>query len=114
MPVIKRLIEPIHCSRAPIPKGVKNDLEAVCVNTLSSVILQLSSVAKHAEGIFAEIFNEANNLHLRTCNVQQRLDLLAIQVTKLDSAGEESKYHYSFSKLTNFVCPSFSSSGNVF
>lgn len=86
---MKRLVEPIHCSRAPIPKGVKNDLEAVCVNTLGGVISQLSSVAKHAEGIFAEIFNEAHSIHMRTANVQQRLDELAVKVTKLDSAGEE-------------------------
>ena len=97
MPVVKRLVEPIHCSRAPIPKNVKNDLEAVCVNTLSGVILQLSSVAKHAEGIFAEIFNEAHNIHLRTAAVQQRLDDLAVKVTKLDSAGEESELNIQYS-----------------
>lgn len=99
MPVVKRLVEPIHCSRTPIPKGVKHDLEAVCVNTLSAVILQLSSVAKHAEGIFAEIFTEANVIHMRTCSVQQRLDQLAVKVTKLDSAGEESKDVFLFNYL---------------
>ena len=90
MPVIKRLVEPVYCSRAPIPKGVKNELEAVAVNTLSDVILQLSSLAKHAESIFAELFDDANNIYQRTCNVQQRLVQLRKKVTQLDSAGEES------------------------
>lgn len=89
MPVVKRLVEPIHCSRTPIPKGVKNDLEAVSVNTLSGIILQLSSLARHAEGIFAELFIEANSIHQRTVSVQQRIEQLSIKVTKLDSAGEE-------------------------
>ena len=96
MPVVKRLVVPIQPSRAPIPKGVKNELEAVSVNTLSGVILQLSSLAKHAESIFAELFNEANGIHQRTCSAQQRLDQLAVKVTKLDSAGEEGS--------GNFIC----------
>lgn len=92
MPVVKRLVEPVHCSRAAIPKGVRNELEAVSVNTLSSVILQLSSLAKHAESIFSELFTEANSIHQRSVSVQQRLEQLAVKVTKLDSAGEESKF----------------------
>lgn len=92
MPVVKRLVEPVHCSRAAIPKGVRDELEAVSVNTLSSVILQLSSLAKHAESIFSELFTEANSIHQRSVSVQQRLEQLVVKVTKLDSAGEESKF----------------------
>lgn len=95
MPVIKRLVEPTNASLGPrgekfeIPKGAKNELEAFAVNSLSNVIMQLSSVAKHAESIFAELFTEANNIHHRTVSAQQRLEQLAVKVTKLDSAGEE-------------------------
>ncbi|XP_065673802.1 actin-binding protein WASF3 [Hydra vulgaris] len=89
MPIIKRLVEPVYCSRAPIPKGVKNELETVAVNTLSDVIMQLSSLAKHAESIFAEIFHDANSIYERTCNVQHRLIELRKKATQLDSAGEE-------------------------
>lgn len=89
MPVVKRLVQPIHANRGEIPKGSQNELEAFSVNSLSSVILQLSSLAKHAESIFAELFNEATGIHQRTVSAQQRLEHLAVKVTKLDSAGEE-------------------------
>jgi len=92
MPVVKRLVQPTHASHGEIPKGVQNELEAFSVNSLSSVIMQLSSLAKHSESIFAELFNEANGIHQRTMSAQQRLEQLAVKVTKLDSAGEESKF----------------------
>ena len=92
MPVVKRLVEPVYVSRGPIPKGVKNELEAVAVNTLSGIILQLSSLAKHSESIFTELFDEASGIYQRTCSAQERIGALAKKVTKLDSAGEESKY----------------------
>lgn len=92
MPVVKRLVQPVNCNRTEIPKGVKDELEAYAVNSLSNVILQLSSLAKHSESIFAELFTEANSIYQRTVSAQQRLDQLAVKVTKLDSAGEESKH----------------------
>lgn len=94
MPVIKRLVQPIHANCGEIPKGSQNELEAYAVNSLSSVILQLSSLAKHAESIFAELFNEATSIHQRTVSAQERLEHLSIKVTKLDSNLEE--------RMTNF------------
>lgn len=91
MPVVKRLVQPVNCNRTEIPKGVKDELEAYAVNSLSNVILQLSSLAKHSESIFSELFTEASNIYQRTVSAQQRLDQLAVKVTKLDSVGEESK-----------------------
>ena len=98
MPVVKRLVQPIHCSRTEIPKGVKDELEAFAVNSLSNVIMQLSSLAKHSESIFAELFTEANSIYERTISAQQRLDQLTVKVTKLDSAVEESKL-----KILDFI-----------
>ena len=66
MPVIKRLVQPIQANRGEILKGSQNELEAFAVNSLSSVILQLNSLAKHAESIFSELFNEATNTHQST------------------------------------------------
>ena len=103
MPVVKRLVQPIHASRGEIPKGSQNELEAFAVNSLSSVILQLSSLAKHAESIFAELFNEATGIHQRTVSAQQRLEHLAVKVTKLDSAGEESKEEISTFQFSIFL-----------
>lgn len=89
MPVVKRLVEPVHVSRVAIPKGVRHELEAVSVNTLSGIIDQLSSLAKHSESIFAELFIEATDIYDRTCNAQERITALAHKCTQLDSAGEE-------------------------
>ena len=92
MPVIKRSVEPVYVSRGEIPSDSQNELEAVAVNTLSGVILQLSSLAYHGENIFAELFKEATGIFDRTCNAQRRIEQLSFKVTKLDSAEEESKY----------------------
>lgn len=92
MPVIKRSVEPIYVSRGQIPRDAKNELEAVAVNTLSGVIYQLSSLAYHAENIFAELFKEATGIFERTCNAQKRIEQLSVKVMKLDSAEEESMY----------------------
>ena len=99
MPVVKRSVEPIFVSHGEIPRDAKNGLEAVAVNTLSGVIYQLSSLAYHAENIFGELFKEATGIFERTCNAQKRIDQLAIKVTKLDSAEEESKLDIKLCKI---------------
>ncbi|KAG2456666.1 WASF3 protein, partial [Polypterus senegalus] len=45
--------------------------------------------SKHAEDIFGELFNEANNFYLRANSLQDRIDRLAVKVTQLDSTVEE-------------------------
>ena len=92
MPVVKRSVEPVYVCRGDIPKGVKNELEAVTINTLSGVICQLSSLAKHAEDIFGELFLEASDIYKRACSAQERIERLNVKITQLDSAGEESKF----------------------
>lgn len=44
---------------------------------------------RHAEDIFGELFNEANSFYLRMSSLQERVDLLAVKVTQLDSTVEE-------------------------
>lgn len=51
----------------------------------------LSSVGKHAEDIFGELFREANAFYLRANSLQDRIDRLAVKVTQLDSTVEEGK-----------------------
>lgn len=89
MPLTKRLIEPTHVSRERIPAGVKNELEFVTNNTLANIILQLSSLSKHAEDIFGELYSEATGFTQRTVSLRKRLDRLASKVTQLDSSVEE-------------------------
>ncbi|KAB1267882.1 Wiskott-Aldrich syndrome protein family member 3 [Camelus dromedarius] len=47
------------------------------------------SPGKHAEDIFGELFNEANNFYIRANSLQDRIDRLAVKVTQLDSTVEE-------------------------
>ncbi|CAI9541181.1 unnamed protein product, partial [Staurois parvus] len=58
MPLVKRNIEPRHVCRGTVPDGITSELECVTNNTLAAIIRQLSSLSKHAEDIFGELFNE--------------------------------------------------------
>uniref|UniRef100_UPI00398E9A99 wiskott-Aldrich syndrome protein family member 3b isoform X1 n=1 Tax=Pristiophorus japonicus TaxID=55135 RepID=UPI00398E9A99 len=89
MPLVKRNIEPRHLCHGALPEGISNELECVTNNTLAAIIRQLSSLSKHAEDIFGELFNEANNFHIRANSLQDRIDRLAVKVTQLDSTVEE-------------------------
>ncbi|GAA6213931.1 wiskott-Aldrich syndrome protein family member 3-like isoform X1 [Lates japonicus] len=89
MPLVKRNIEPRHLCHAAVPGGIGNELECVTNNTLSAIIRQLSSLSKHAENVFGELFNEANTFYVRANSLQDRIDRLAIKVTQLDSSVEE-------------------------
>ncbi|XP_060769323.1 actin-binding protein WASF3 isoform X2 [Neoarius graeffei] len=89
MPLVKRSIKPHHVCRVAVPESVGCELECVTNNTLSSIIHQLSSLSKHAEDVFGELFNEANGFYMRANSLQDRLDRLAVKVTQLDSNIEE-------------------------
>ncbi|KAI9519534.1 hypothetical protein NQZ68_027715 [Dissostichus eleginoides] len=89
MPLVKRNIVPRHLCRGELPVGIDSELECVMNNTLSSIIRQLSSLSKHAEDIFGELFSEANLFYLRANSLQDRVDRLAVKVTQLDSTVEE-------------------------
>ncbi|MBN3283482.1 WASF3 protein, partial [Polyodon spathula] len=89
MPLVKRNIEPRHLCRGALPNGVTSELECVTNSTLAAIIKQLGSLSRHAEDIFGELFNEANSFCMRMNNLQERVDLLAVKVTQLDSTVEE-------------------------
>ncbi|XP_010211158.1 PREDICTED: wiskott-Aldrich syndrome protein family member 3-like [Tinamus guttatus] len=89
MPLVKRSIEPRHLCRGALPEGVTSELECVTNSTLAAIIKQLGSLSRHAEDIFGELFNEANSFYMRMNSLQERVDLLVIKVTQLDSTVEE-------------------------
>lgn len=114
MPLVKRIIEPRFLCRGALPDGVASELECVTNSTLAAVIKQLGglsefsvvarlytasrrhgddtvrvSAGRHAEDIFGELFSEANSFSLRMSSLQERVDLLAVKVTQLDSTVEE-------------------------
>ncbi|XP_051902682.1 actin-binding protein WASF3-like isoform X1 [Hippocampus zosterae] len=89
MPLVRRTIEPRHLCQAAVPDRIDSELECVNNNTLSAIIRQLSSLSKHAENVFGDLFNEANIFYVRANSLQDRIDRLAIKVTQLDSSVEE-------------------------
>ncbi|XP_038570649.1 wiskott-Aldrich syndrome protein family member 3-like isoform X1 [Micropterus salmoides] len=89
MPLVKRIIEPRYLCRGALPDGVASELECVTNSTLAAVIKQLGGLSRHAEDIFSELFTEANSFYLRMNSLQERVDLLAVKVTQLDSTVEE-------------------------
>uniref|UniRef100_A0A1A8PN87 Wiskott-Aldrich syndrome protein family member n=1 Tax=Nothobranchius rachovii TaxID=451742 RepID=A0A1A8PN87_9TELE len=89
MPLVKRIIEPRFLCRGSLPDGVASELECVTNSTLAAVIKQLGGLSRHAEDIFGELFIEANSFYLKMSNLQERVDLLAVKVTQLDSNVEE-------------------------
>ncbi|KAK6305593.1 hypothetical protein J4Q44_G00243730 [Coregonus suidteri] len=89
MPLVKRNIEPRNLCRGALPKGIGSELECVTNNSLSAIIRQLSSLSKHAEDVFGELFSEANTFYVRANGLQDRIDRLAVKVTQLDSTVEE-------------------------
>ncbi|CAJ1052763.1 wiskott-Aldrich syndrome protein family member 3-like [Xyrichtys novacula] len=89
MPLVKRIIEPRFLCRGTLPDGVASELECVTNSTLAAVIKQLGGLSRHAEDIFGELFSEANSFYLRMSSLQERVDLLAVKVTQLDSTVEE-------------------------
>lgn len=50
------------------------------------------NAGRHAEDIFGELFNEANSFYMRMNSLQERVDLLAVKVTQLDSTVEEGRW----------------------
>ncbi|NP_001096434.1 uncharacterized protein LOC100125044 [Xenopus tropicalis] len=92
MPLVKRNIEPRHLCRGTVPDGVTSELECVTNSTLAAIIKQLGSLSRHAEDIFGELFNEANSFYMRMNSLQERVDLLVIKVTQLDSTVEEGNF----------------------
>ena len=92
MPLEKRRIEPCELSRKKLEDGLRNELEAVAVNTLCGIMRQLSGLSKHAEDVFGELCNEANGIYERTNSLHERVQNLSMKVTQLDSTVEESKW----------------------
>ena len=83
MPLVKRSITPVSLCRDKVPDKCPNDLEAVAVNALAGLILQLGSLAKHADELFGELLTESTNMvdrakkaAARTATVKAKLDTM--------------------------------------
>lgn len=91
MPLTKRSVSPVDVSRHRLPSGLRDgELECTANGTLANLVRQLSSLSRHAENIFGEIFHEAMKLEHRTNSVNVRLERLTRTVTQLDSTEDYS------------------------
>lgn len=89
MPIVKRAIEPIFVSRNKLPKDTKLELECTSTLTLAGVILQLSSLSKHAENLFGELFTEASDLGKRFGTLRDRMEKLNSRMEKMNPEADD-------------------------
>jgi len=89
MPLPERVIEPVSVCRGTLQLPVPDELEGVTNGSLANITRQLSSLSKHAEEMFGNLFREAESLALRGTNLQARIDKISVKVTQLDSSVEE-------------------------
>uniref|UniRef100_A0A914RK10 Uncharacterized protein n=1 Tax=Parascaris equorum TaxID=6256 RepID=A0A914RK10_PAREQ len=57
--------------------------------TLANLVRQLSSLSRHAEHIFGEIYHEVVKLDHKTNTLSQRIERLTHKVTQLDCTQEQ-------------------------
>ena len=91
MPMVKRAIEPSDISQRQLDTEVKNELECVANNTLACIIQQLSSLSKHSEDLFGELYAETYTLAARTSNLCTRIEKLKHKIVQLNPTVEEGK-----------------------
>lgn len=90
MPLSKRVIEPTFVARSVYQRPeLANDLETVTNLTLTNIMRQLSSLARHSEDLFGELARETNTMADRANSLQGRIDRLSIKVTQMDSEVKE-------------------------
>ncbi|VDO46492.1 unnamed protein product [Onchocerca flexuosa] len=90
MPLTKRAISPVDVSLHRLPSSIQQDeLECVANGTLANLIRQLSSLSRHAEHIFGEVYHEAVKLDHKTNTLSQRIERLTHKVTQLDYTQEQ-------------------------
>lgn len=90
MPLPKRQLSPVNISLHRLPASVHSDeLQCVANGTLANLVRQLSSLSRHAEHIFGEIYHEVVKLDHKTNTLSQRIERLTHKVTQLDCTQEQ-------------------------
>ena len=90
MPLTKRTVSPVNVSLNRIPEIVqKEELQCVANGTLANLVRQLSSISRHAENIFGEIYHEVVKLDHKSNTLMQRVERLSAKVSQLDCCQEQ-------------------------
>lgn len=88
MPFIQRIVEPTHVSRVEVGQGIQNELECVTNHSLANIIRQLSTLSKHAEDMFSELYQETNDFFKRASQLNGRIEHLRMTVMELNPTEE--------------------------
>ena len=68
MPLPERLIVPVSVCRGTLQLPVPDELEGVTNGSLANIIRQLSTLSRHAEEMFGNLFQEAEGDELISVN----------------------------------------------
>ena len=93
MPFIQRIVDPTHVSRVEVHKSISNELECVTNHSLANVIRQLSSLSKHAEDMFSELYRDTTMFFKRANDLNSRVEHLRVKVTQLNPTEEVGKLY---------------------
>ena len=93
MPLAIRYVEPKNVCSSPLLSEEEtragDALAAVTIRSLSGLIRQLSSLARHAEGVMGELVDSLTACHERTASLERRTTALKAEVLpKLDPDRE--------------------------
>jgi hypothetical protein len=84
MPLAIRCVEPRSVCDDPLlteeATRAGDALQAVAVRSMAGLIRQLSSLARHAEGVMGELADSLASCHARTLALEKRTRVLAIEV----------------------------------
>ena len=80
MPLPERLIVPVAVCRGTLQLPVPDELEGVTNGSLANITRQLSTLSRHAEEMFGNLFTEAEMLAVRGSSLQARIDKIAVKV----------------------------------
>jgi hypothetical protein len=101
MPFSKRIVSPQRIGRlSPAEKQTIEDAGeflAVSHCAMVGLLQQLTSVTKHADGIFSDLYEECRVVLTRTDAIRKRCDTLASTVEKFNHKTEKiRKFSYNF------------------
>ena len=77
MPLPERLIVPVSVCRGTLQLPVPDELEGVTNGSLANIIRQLSTLSRHAEEMFGNLFQEAEGKSEITARLTDGLTLFS-------------------------------------
>ena len=80
MPLAVRYVEPKNIYQKQLPRGVKNEMQAMVAMSLAETIRQIGSIAVQAESVLGELCDMLTDYHRRTEVLEERVRRLRTSV----------------------------------